>query len=80
MRAPVRESKEGVNRMVGDAWTIHIGYLEKEVKKIDGRAAKVEALIPYLQDEQKRHALLDLVNHLRDEANYHRKYLALVKR
>jgi prefoldin subunit 5 len=62
-----------------DSWNAHIGYLEDEVKKIDERADKLEATIPDLENEQKKHALRELVKHLRDEASEHRKYLALVK-
>jgi prefoldin subunit 5 len=65
--------------MPEDSWNAHISYLEDEVKKIDERADKLEEMIPDLENEQKKHALRELVNHLRDEANYHRKYLALVK-
>jgi hypothetical protein len=32
-----------------------------------------------LESEKKIYASQELVNHLRDEASYHRKYLALVK-
>ena len=53
--------------------------IEDEVKKIDERADKLEATIPDLENEQKKHALRELVKHLRDEASEHRKYLALVK-
>ena len=66
--------------MAEDFWNVHIGYLEDEVKKIDGRVAKLEAMIPGLESEQKKHTLRELVNHLRDEASEYRKYLALVKR
>jgi hypothetical protein len=38
------------------------------VKKIDERADKLEATIPDLENEQKKHALRELVKHLRDEA------------
>ena len=66
--------------MAEDSWNAHISYLEDEVKKIDERADKLEEMISDLEDEQKKHALRELVNHLRDEASYHRKYLALVNR
>jgi hypothetical protein len=62
-----------------DSWNAHIGYLEDEVKKIDERADKLEATIPDMENEQKKHALRELVKHLRDEASKYRKYLALVK-
>jgi hypothetical protein len=62
-----------------DSWTAHISYLEDEVAKIDERADRLGAMIPDLEDEQKKYALQELVNHLRDEASEHRKYLALVK-
>ena len=65
--------------MAEDSWNAHIGYLEDEVKKIDARADKLEATIPDLEDEPKKHALRELVKRLRDEASEHRKYLALVK-
>jgi len=61
------------------SWNAHLSYLEDEVKKIDERADKLEEMIPDLENEQKKHALRELVNHLREEASYHRKYLALVK-
>jgi len=66
--------------MAEDSWNAHISYLEDEVKKIDERADKLEEMIPGLENEQKKHALRELVNHLRDESSYHRKYLSLVKR
>jgi len=66
--------------MAQDSWNVHSGYLEDEVKKIDERADKLEEMISGPKNEQKKHALRELVNHLRDEASYHRKYLALVKR
>lgn len=65
--------------MAEDPWKAHIRYLEEEVKKINERADKLEAMIPSLEDEQKKRALRDLVSHLRDEASEHRKYLALMK-
>ncbi len=49
------------------------------MKKIDERADKLEATIPDLENEQKKHALRELVKHLRDEASEHRKDLGLVK-
>lgn len=39
-----------------DSWNAHIGYVEDEVKKIDERADKLEATIPDLENEQKKHA------------------------
>jgi len=66
--------------MAEDAWNDHIGYLESEVKKIDERADKLEAMIADLESETKKDALRELVNRLRGEASEHRKYLALVKR
>jgi prefoldin subunit 5 len=74
----VRSEGEG-NGVAEDSWNAHIGYLEDEVKKIDERADKLEATIPDLENEQKKHALRELVKHLRDEASEHCKYLALVK-
>src|SRR5207302_4426381 len=64
------------NGVAEDSWNAHIGYLEDEVKKIDERADKLEAAIPDLENEQKKHALRELVKHLRAEASEHRKYLA----
>ena len=66
--------------MAEDSWNAHISYLEDEVKKIDERADKLEQMIPGIENEQKRDALREVVNHLRDEASYYRKYLALVGR
>jgi len=63
-----------------DSWNAHIKYLEDEVKKIEERAGKLEKMIPDLKNEPKKHACWKLINDLRDEANQHRKYLALVKR
>jgi bacterioferritin (cytochrome b1) len=40
---------------------------------------KLKAMIPDLENEQKKHSLREFVKHLRDEADEHRKYLALVK-
>jgi hypothetical protein len=65
--------------MVEDYWRAHIAYLEDEVKKIDERAEKIEAMLLSLQSEQKKHALRELINRIRDEAREYRKYLALVK-
>ena len=65
--------------MAEDSWNAHIGYLEDEVKKLEERADKLENMIPDLESDEKIHTLRELVNHLRDEARYHRKYLALVK-
>ena len=74
----IRSEVEG-NEVAEDSWNAHIGYLEDEVKKIDERADKLEATIPAVGNERKKHALRELVKHLRDEASEHRKYLALVK-
>jgi uncharacterized protein YbaP (TraB family) len=63
-----------------DPWNAHIAYLEAEVNKLDERARKLEAMIPNFVSEQKKLALRELVNHLRDEAAEHSKYLTLVKR
>ena len=82
--APEVDESEAAAREEGavakDSWNTHIGYLEDEVKKIDGRAAKLEAIIPGLEDKPKQIALRELLKQLRDEASEHRKYLALVKR
>jgi hypothetical protein len=72
--------EQGGDGVAEDSWNAHISYLEGTVKKIDERAARLEAMIPNLADEQKKHTLRELVKHLRDEASEHRKYLALVKR
>jgi prefoldin subunit 5 len=45
-----------------DSWNAHIGYLEDEVKKIDERADKLEATIPDLENEQKKHVLRELMD------------------
>ena len=55
----VRSNGEG-NGVAEDSWNTHIGYLEDEVKKIDDRADKLEATIPDLENEQKKHALREL--------------------
>jgi len=75
----VRSEGEG-NGVAEDSWNAHIAYLEDEVKKIDERADRLEATIPDLENEQKKHALRELVKHMRDEASEYRKYLALVKK
>jgi hypothetical protein len=61
------------------SWKIHIGYLEGEVRKIDERADKLEALIAAPNNGQNKDALRRLLKQLRDEGTEHRKYLALVK-
>ena len=65
--------------MAEDLWKAHISYLENEVKKIGERADKLEAMIPDLKSEQKKHALREIVSHLRDEVSEHRKYLTVMK-
>jgi hypothetical protein len=65
--------------MVEDPRNAHIRYLEEEVKKLGERADKLEAMILNLENEQKKHAVRELVSHLRDEVREHRKYLALMK-
>jgi prefoldin subunit 5 len=62
-----------------DPWNAHIAYLEAQVSKLAGRAGKLEAMIPDCESAEKKVALRELVNHLRDEAAEHSKYLALVK-
>jgi hypothetical protein len=62
-----------------DPWKAHISYLEEEVKKIGERVARLEAMLPNLEDEQKKNAVRELVSHLRDELNEHRKYLSVMK-
>ncbi len=65
--------------MLVDPWNAHIAYLEAQVSKLTGRAGKLEAMIPDCESVEKKVALRDLANHLRDEAAEHSKYLALVK-
>ena len=62
-----------------DSLNSHISYLEDEVKKIDERADKLEAMTLDMESEQKKHAIRELVSHLRDQASEHCKYLALIK-
>ena len=52
--------------MTEDSWKTHIGYLEGEVRKIDERADKLEALITSLNNGQKKDALRGLLKQLRD--------------
>jgi hypothetical protein len=61
-----------------DPLIVHIEYLEAELKKIDERANRAEAMIPSIQN-QKKYALRKLVSGLRDEASEYRKYVALMK-
>jgi hypothetical protein len=65
--------------MAEDPWKAHLSYLEAEVEKMMERANKLEAMIPDLESDQKKHALRELVSHLRDDVSEHRKFLALVK-
>jgi hypothetical protein len=65
--------------MADYSWNAHTSYLEDEVKKLDERAGKLEEMITNLENGQKKYALRELVNRLRNEASSHRKYLALVK-
>ena len=71
--------RKGANGMAEDPWKAHISYLEEEVKKIGERADRLEAMLPNLEDEQKKYAVRELISHLRDELNEHRKYLAVMK-
>lgn len=64
--------------MADYSWNAHNSYLEDEVKKLDERAGKLEEMITDLESGQKKRALRELVNRLRDEASCHRKFLALV--
>ena len=62
-------------------WPKTLGMLISAISKMKLRrstrgADKLEAAIPDLENEQKKHALRELVKHLRDEASEHRKYLA----
>jgi hypothetical protein len=74
------ETRLAQRMLAEDSWNAHVAYLEEEVRKIGARAGKLAALIPDLKDEQKKHALQELLRQLRDEASEHCKYLALVKR
>jgi len=74
------ETRLAQRMLAEDSWNAHVAYLEEEVRKIGERAGKLEAIIPDLKNEQKKHALRELLKQLRDEASEHRKYLALVKR
>jgi len=65
--------------MADDSWTAHIAYLEDDVKKIAERVAKLEKMIPDLTNESRKHLCRKRIHDLRDQANEHRKYLALVK-
>jgi hypothetical protein len=65
--------------MAEDIWKAHISYLEDEVRKMGERAKKLEAMIPDLKSEPKKHVLREIVSHLRDEVSEHRKFLALVR-
>ena len=65
--------------MADDPLNAHITYLEEEIRKLTERADVLEAMIPSTESEQKKHALRELVVRLREEANEHGKYLALVK-
>jgi hypothetical protein len=78
-RAAGRATREEGRNVPENSWSAHIAYLEDEVKKLDERADRLEASIPDQNDEQKKHASRELVQHLRDEVSEHRKYLALVK-
>jgi hypothetical protein len=62
-----------------DPWNTHIAYLEAQITELTGRAGKLEAMIPDCESAEKKVALRELANHLRDEATEHSKYLALVK-
>ena len=61
-----------------DPLNAHIEYLEEEVKKMDERADRAEAMIPSAEN-QKKYALQQLASGLRNEVNEYRKYLALMK-
>jgi hypothetical protein len=65
--------------MSADSWNAHIAYLEAQVSSLANRAAKLEAMIPECESAEKKVALRELANHLRNEATEHSKYLALVK-
>jgi hypothetical protein len=73
-----RRAKE-TDGMTEDSLKAHLSYLEHEVKRTGERADKLEAMVPDLESEQKRHAVRELVSHLRDEVRERRKYLALVR-
>lgn len=65
--------------MLVDPWNAHIAYLEAQISELTRRAGKLEATIPACESVEKKVALRELANHLRDEATEHSKYLALVK-
>jgi hypothetical protein len=67
-----------LNGMDRDPLIVHIEYLEDEVKKIDERADRAEAMIPNMEST-KKYALRKLVSGLRDEASEYRRYVALMK-
>jgi hypothetical protein len=62
-----------------DPLKLHVAYLEEELKKIEERAAKLEAMIAGLEGAQKKIDLQRLIARLRDEANEYRKYVKLMK-
>jgi hypothetical protein len=68
------------NHVAEDSWEAHISYLEGEVKRIDERVDKLEAIIPDLKNGPKSEGLRELVKRLRNEAAEHRKYISLVKK
>lgn len=65
--------------MGDDSWNEHVAYLEDEVKKIAARVEKLEKMIPDFKNEPREHLFRKRIRDLRDQANEHRKYLALVK-
>lgn len=77
-RAHSRRAKES-DAMTEDALKAHLRYLKDEVRKTGERADSLEAMLPDLKSEQKKRAVRELVNHLRDEVSERSKYLALVR-
>jgi hypothetical protein len=73
------DARKRGNEMTDSSVEAHIRYLEDEVQKIEAQADKVEATIATLENEQKKHALRELVGRWRDEVKEHRKYLAVMK-
>ena len=61
-----------------DPLRVHIDYLEEEVRKMDERADRAEAMIPNTENS-KKYALRQFVSGLRDEASEYRRYIALMK-
>ena len=65
--------------MAADPLNAHILYLEDEIKNINERADKLEERISGLPTIQQKHVMREFVRRLREEADEHSKYIALVK-